>query len=137
MILMCLNLEEKSCLIVCSKGEREGTQQEISTEGFDWFVCGVFELMYSMCVIQDMTKDLNEARVFVKDPGMNIDWKYEFSAPKYYDFSCEETQRDVLAAERWFEIAIPYENSRTCFHSTTTNLVDILFFIDNFFNLTF
>ena len=56
---------------------------------------------------------LIEAGVHFKDPSMNIDWTYEFSAPKYYDFTCEETQTDVLAAERWFEVALPYEASRT------------------------
>ncbi|KAG0614517.1 hypothetical protein M758_6G183400 [Ceratodon purpureus] len=58
-----------------------------------------------------MMDGLNEAGVCVIDPFMNVDWMYEFSAPKYHDFSCEETQADVLVAERWFEIAIPYENS--------------------------
>lgn len=48
------------------------------------------------------------------DSFRNIDWTYEFSAPKYYDFTYEETDADALAAEGWFELAIPYENSRTC-----------------------
>nr|XP_024400115.1 protein TPX2-like isoform X2 [Physcomitrium patens] len=45
------------------------------------------------------------------DSFRNIDWTYEFSAPKYYDFTYEETDADALAAEGWFELAIPYENS--------------------------
>ncbi len=76
-----------------------------------------------MCIIQDMMDCSNEAEVCFEDKLMNIDWTYEFSAPKYYDFTCEETQTDVLAAERWFEIAIPYEASRTCSCSTITHPV--------------
>lgn len=53
----------------------------------------------------------NESEVGKSDPFLNIDWMYEFSAPKYFDFACEETDTEILAAERWFEIAIPYENS--------------------------
>lgn len=56
----------------------------------------------------------NEAEIGKFDPVL-IDWTYEFSAPKYFDFTCEETEAEVLAAEGWFRIAVPYENSRTCF----------------------
>jgi len=58
----------------------------------------------------------NEVEVGKLDQYQNIDWTYEFSAPKYFDFTCEETYAEVLAAERWFQITIPYENSRTCFY---------------------
>ena len=91
-----------------------------------------------MFVNQDMMDGLNEAGVCVIDPFMNVDWMYEFSAPKYHDFSCEETQADVLVAERWFEIAIPYENSRTCSRSTSTYpVVRIVDTFDEFCNLNF
>ncbi|KAG0588788.1 hypothetical protein KC19_2G269000 [Ceratodon purpureus] len=63
------------------------------------------------CEKNETTDGLNEAEVAKPDPFLNIDWVYEFSAPKYFDFSCEETDAEVLAAERWFEIVIPYENS--------------------------
>lgn len=56
----------------------------------------------------------NEAEACAKDPSKNIDWSYEFSAPKYHDFTCEESEAVILAAERWFDIAIPCEASRTC-----------------------
>ncbi len=67
-----------------------------------------------MFVIQETMDGLNEAEVAKSDPVLNIDWIYEFSAPKYFDFTREETDAEVMAAERWFEFAIPYENSRTC-----------------------
>ena len=41
-----------------------------------------------------------------------IEPKYEFSAPKYFDFSYEETQEDIDLAESWFRSAVPYEASR-------------------------
>lgn len=47
-----------------------------------------------------------------------IEPKYEFSAPKYFDFSYEETQEDIELAESWFKSAIPYEASRTALLSS-------------------
>ncbi|KAL0307019.1 UNVERIFIED_CONTAM: protein TPX2 [Sesamum radiatum] len=37
-----------------------------------------------------------------------IDEAYEFSAPRFYDFMCGETDEDVRKAELWFENARPY-----------------------------
>lgn len=91
-----------------------------------------------MCGIQNMMGGFHGAGVSVKDPLMDIDWRYEFSAPKYHDFTCEETLADVLAAERWFDIAIPYENSRRCSCSTAfypDNMIDIWDVIDRIFSL--
>lgn len=42
-----------------------------------------------------------------------IEPRYEYCAPKYYDFSYEETEEDIVLAESWFNNAIPYEASRT------------------------
>lgn len=41
-----------------------------------------------------------------------IDEAYEFSAPRFYDFMCRETDEDVRKAELWFENARPYAPSR-------------------------
>ncbi|XP_024377428.1 protein TPX2 isoform X1 [Physcomitrium patens] len=62
----------------------------------------------------------NEAEACAKDPSKNIDWSYEFSAPKYHDFTCEESEAVILAAERWFDIAIPCEASP---HVSKTNSI--------------
>ncbi|XP_073386695.1 protein TPX2 isoform X1 [Physcomitrium patens] len=40
-----------------------------------------------------------------------IEPRYEYCAPKYYDFSYEETEEDIVLAESWFNNAIPYEAS--------------------------
>ncbi|KAK4409290.1 protein TPX2 [Sesamum angolense] len=40
-----------------------------------------------------------------------IDEAYEFSAPRFYDFMCGETDEDVRKAELWFENARPYAPS--------------------------
>lgn len=53
-----------------------------------------------------------EVEVEVVSCASEFDWKYEFSAPQYFDFAYEETQEDIEEAERWFESAIPYEASR-------------------------
>lgn len=57
----------------------------------------------------------NKQELCKNDPFSGVDWRYEFSAPKFYDFTSEESEEDVAAAERWFDNAIPYENSRTLF----------------------
>lgn len=41
-----------------------------------------------------------------------IDQAYEFSAPRFYDFTSAETDEDVRKAELWFEDAGPYAPSR-------------------------
>lgn len=53
-----------------------------------------------------------------------IEPKYEFSAPKYFDFSYEETQEDIDLAESWFRSAVPYEASP---HASKTRSVAELF----------
>ncbi|KAL7128966.1 hypothetical protein ABFS83_13G030800 [Erythranthe nasuta] len=40
-----------------------------------------------------------------------IDRAYEFSAPRFYDFMCAETDEDVRKAELWFEDARPHAPS--------------------------
>ncbi|KAL2245824.1 UNVERIFIED_CONTAM: Protein TPX2, partial [Sesamum indicum] len=40
-----------------------------------------------------------------------IDEAYEFSAPRFYDFMCGETDEDIRKAELWFENARPYAPS--------------------------
>ncbi|EYU42139.1 hypothetical protein MIMGU_mgv1a002029mg [Erythranthe guttata] len=40
-----------------------------------------------------------------------IDRAYEFSAPRFYDFMCTETDEDVRKAELWFEDARPHAPS--------------------------
>ncbi|KAK6134913.1 hypothetical protein DH2020_031333 [Rehmannia glutinosa] len=50
----------------------------------------------------------------LEEPASNlfmIDETYEFSAPRFYDFMCEETDEDVRKAELWFENARPYAPS--------------------------
>ncbi|KAK6151744.1 hypothetical protein DH2020_014379 [Rehmannia glutinosa] len=50
----------------------------------------------------------------LEEPSSNlfmIDETYEFSAPRFYDFMCEETDEDVRKAELWFENARPYAPS--------------------------
>jgi hypothetical protein len=93
--------------------------------------------MRFMFVIQEIMDGSNESEVGKSDPFLNIDWMYEFSAPKYFDFACEETDTEILAAERWFEIAIPYENSRTCscFFNQLAYTVYFQFVIEMIFKL--
>ncbi|CAM6045068.1 unnamed protein product [Sphagnum compactum] len=43
---------------------------------------------------------------------IDVDYRYEFCAPMFYDFRYEETDADIAAAERWFDSALPYEASR-------------------------
>lgn len=69
-----------------------------------------------------------EGEVDVFTDANEIDSKYEFSAPMYFDFSYEETQADVEEAERWFESAIPYEASRKSTFVTPDELVGIYLF---------
>lgn len=92
------------------------------------FVCGVFELMYCMCGIQNMMGGFYGVGVFVKDLLMDIDWRYEFLVLKYYDFMCEEILVDVLVVERWFDIVIFYENFCRCF-------CFIVFYLDNMIDI--
>ncbi|CAK9255531.1 unnamed protein product [Sphagnum jensenii] len=42
---------------------------------------------------------------------IDVDYRYEFCAPMFYDFRYEETDADIAAAERWFDSALPYEAS--------------------------
>jgi hypothetical protein len=47
---------------------------------------------------------------------IDVDYRYEFCAPMFYDFRYEETDADIAAAERWFDSALPYEASRVYFN---------------------
>jgi hypothetical protein len=47
---------------------------------------------------------------------IDVDYRYEFCAPMFYDFRYEETDADIAAAERWFDSALPYEASRVYFY---------------------
>ena len=42
-----------------------------------------------------------------------VDEAYEYRAPKYFDFVADETEDEVLAAERWFEAGASHAPSRT------------------------
>lgn len=46
---------------------------------------------------------------------IEIDLDYEFDAPRYFDFSCEESPADSRCAESWFESAGTYPPSRKRF----------------------
>lgn len=41
-----------------------------------------------------------------------IDETYEFSAPRFYDFSKGESEEDIRKAELWFDTALSYAPSR-------------------------
>lgn len=44
-----------------------------------------------------------------------IDEAYEFSAPRFFDFTKEESEEEMQKAELWFESALSYAPSRTLF----------------------
>lgn len=46
------------------------------------------------------------------DNTFQIDDKYEFSAPKYFDFNNGESEDEIKIAELWFETALSYAPSR-------------------------
>ncbi|XP_038683611.1 protein TPX2-like isoform X2 [Tripterygium wilfordii] len=50
---------------------------------------------------------------FVEDPSVveEIDFDYEFDAPRFYDFTLEETFFDILEANRWFNTLTGYPPS--------------------------
>ncbi|KAL5196586.1 hypothetical protein ABZP36_000098 [Zizania latifolia] len=52
-----------------------------------------------------MAPDANPEAAAVAPPQVQVDEAYEFRAPKYFDFVNDETEEEVLAAERWFEAA--------------------------------
>lgn len=59
------------------------------------------------------SKVTDEAEVVVaRVQRLQIDLKYEFSAPKYFDFCKEETDIDIAAAEHWFDAAETYDPPR-------------------------
>lgn len=41
-----------------------------------------------------------------------IDETYEFSAPRFFDFTKEESEGDIRRAELWFHTALSYAPSR-------------------------
>ena len=51
--------------------------------------------------------------IFVVDP------KYEFSAPHFFDFGKVESEEEAAAAERWFQVALSYAQSRKFSHTAT------------------
>lgn len=42
-----------------------------------------------------------------------IDMSYEFEAPRFFDFTAQETLVQSLQAERWFNTATTYDHSRS------------------------
>lgn len=42
-----------------------------------------------------------------------IDETYEFSAPRFFDFTRAESEEDMRRAELWFDTALSYAPSRT------------------------
>jgi targeting protein for Xklp2 len=46
-------------------------------------------------------------------PQLQVDEGYEFCAPKFFDFVCDETEEEIRAAERWFEASASHAPSRT------------------------
>lgn len=44
---------------------------------------------------------------------LQVDEIYEFRAPRFFDFSNEESEEDVRKAELWFETSLSYDPSRT------------------------
>lgn len=56
-----------------------------------------------------------------------IDEAYEFSAPRFYDFLCEETEEEVRTAELWFDSARAYAPSRAFAYPSLLDLMLICF----------
>jgi hypothetical protein len=69
-----------------------------------------------------MDDDMEE---FVVEPFVaeEIDFDYEFDAPRSYDFTWPETDLEAREAERWFESAQSYPPSRKHFHSSNQSLI--------------
>uniref|UniRef100_A0A0E0Q8S1 TPX2 C-terminal domain-containing protein n=1 Tax=Oryza rufipogon TaxID=4529 RepID=A0A0E0Q8S1_ORYRU len=44
-------------------------------------------------------------------PQLQVDEGYEFCAPKFFDFVCDETEEEIRAAERWFEASASHAPS--------------------------
>lgn len=44
---------------------------------------------------------------------LQVDEVYEYRAPRFFDFSNEESEEDVRRAELWFETSLSYDPSRT------------------------
>ncbi|MQM19387.1 hypothetical protein Taro_052391 [Colocasia esculenta] len=53
----------------------------------------------------------NAAAAAIPVQAFQIDHVYEFSAPRFFDFSNEETEEEMQRAELWFETALSYSQS--------------------------
>ncbi|XP_038685349.1 protein TPX2-like [Tripterygium wilfordii] len=56
---------------------------------------------------------MDEHEEFVEDPSVveEIDFDYEFDAPRFYDFTREETIFDIVEADHWFKTLTSYPPS--------------------------
>lgn len=56
-----------------------------------------------------------------------IDETYEFSAPRFFDFTKAESGEDTRRAELWFDTALSYAPSRTVLLLVTFFLYDFIY----------
>lgn len=60
----------------------------------------------------DMDAAMDERDECFSYPCPDVDLDYEFSAPRFYDFTRFETPDELREAEAWFETAHSYPPSR-------------------------
>jgi hypothetical protein len=60
-----------------------------------------------------MDEEMGEAIEGDRWLGFDIDFHYEYDAPKYFDLSGEEPVMEASSAEKWFDTAESYPPSRT------------------------
>lgn len=62
-----------------------------------------------------MEEEFEEIEVEASPCCDEIDFDYEYDAPRFWDFTRYETFWDVFEAEQWFEYATSYPPSRKNF----------------------